>query len=92
MCKGQLHGLVCHSGNNRCKYLSGLCSPLISGIVPIGEGKTVCAGSEKFYKMCESNEVYQIKHLTNIDIPCEYSICLFMQYVILASKVIKHLK
>ena len=28
-----------------------------SGIVPIAEAKTVCAGSEKFYKMCESNEV-----------------------------------
>uniref|UniRef100_A0A3P9JJS2 Proteolipid protein DM beta n=1 Tax=Oryzias latipes TaxID=8090 RepID=A0A3P9JJS2_ORYLA len=27
------------------------------GIVPIAETKTVCAGSEKFYKMCESNEV-----------------------------------
>jgi len=29
----------------------------ILGVVPIGEEKTVCAGSEKFYKMCESNEV-----------------------------------
>lgn len=28
-----------------------------AGIVPIAEAKTVCAGSEKFYKMCESNEV-----------------------------------
>lgn len=31
----------------------------ISGIVPIAEAKTVCAGSEKFYKMCDSNEVKQ---------------------------------
>lgn len=38
----------------------------ISGIVPISEAKTICAGSEKFYKMCESNEVrskeYQISN------------------------------
>ncbi|XP_021439782.2 neuronal membrane glycoprotein M6-a [Oncorhynchus mykiss] len=33
------------------------------GIVPIGEGKTVCAGSEKFYKMCESNELDMTFHL-----------------------------
>lgn len=31
----------------------------ISGIVPIAEAKTVCAGTEKFVKMCESNEVRQ---------------------------------
>ncbi len=30
------------------------------GVVPIGEEKTVCAGSEKFYKMCESNEVSKL--------------------------------
>lgn len=29
----------------------------LAGIVAISEAKTVCAGSEKFYKMCESNEV-----------------------------------
>lgn len=29
----------------------------IAGIVAISEAKTVCAGSEKFYKMCESTEV-----------------------------------
>lgn len=28
-----------------------------SGIMPISEAKTVCTGSEKFYKMCESTEV-----------------------------------
>ncbi|KAF6725513.1 Proteolipid protein DM beta [Oryzias melastigma] len=33
------------------------------GIVPIAEAKTVCAGSEKFYKMCESNELDMTFHL-----------------------------
>ncbi|KAJ0002750.1 hypothetical protein NQD34_007899 [Periophthalmus magnuspinnatus] len=34
-----------------------------SGIVPIAEAKTVCAGSEKFYRMCESNELDMTFHL-----------------------------
>lgn len=38
----------------------------LAGIIPISEAKTVCAGSEKFYKMCESNEVssklYQVSN------------------------------
>ena len=29
----------------------------LSGVIPLSEVKTVCAGTEKFYKMCESNEV-----------------------------------
>uniref|UniRef100_A0A3Q3W9B7 Uncharacterized protein n=1 Tax=Mola mola TaxID=94237 RepID=A0A3Q3W9B7_MOLML len=33
------------------------------GIVPISEAKTICAGSEKFYKMCESNELNMTFHL-----------------------------
>ncbi|KAI3351473.1 hypothetical protein L3Q82_020322, partial [Scortum barcoo] len=33
------------------------------GIVPIAEAKTVCAGSEKFYRMCESNELDMTFHL-----------------------------
>ncbi|KAF0040065.1 hypothetical protein F2P81_008300 [Scophthalmus maximus] len=33
------------------------------GIVPIADAKTVCAGSEKFYKMCESNELDMTFHL-----------------------------
>lgn len=32
--------------------------------MPIGEGKTVCTGSDKFYKMCESNEVGDTNNLT----------------------------
>ncbi|TNN70816.1 Neuronal membrane glycoprotein M6-a [Liparis tanakae] len=34
------------------------------GIVPIAEAKTVCAGSEKFYKMCESNEIHYLMVLS----------------------------
>lgn len=40
--------------------------PPLAGIISISEAKTVCAGSEKFYKMCESNEVrfklYQVSN------------------------------
>ena len=38
---------------------------LISGIVPIAEVKKVCSGTEKFYKMCESNEVGEINIAIN---------------------------
>uniref|UniRef100_A0A8C6TF78 Glycoprotein M6Aa n=1 Tax=Neogobius melanostomus TaxID=47308 RepID=A0A8C6TF78_9GOBI len=33
-------------------------------IVPLTESKMVCAGSEKFYKMCESNELNMTYHLS----------------------------
>ncbi|XP_016387995.1 proteolipid protein DM beta-like [Sinocyclocheilus rhinocerous] len=43
---------------------ASLClDPRQFGVVPIGEEKTVCAGSEKFYKMCESNELDMTFHL-----------------------------
>uniref|UniRef100_A0AAX7V8V6 Glycoprotein M6Aa n=1 Tax=Astatotilapia calliptera TaxID=8154 RepID=A0AAX7V8V6_ASTCA len=33
------------------------------GIVPIAEARTMCTGSEKFYRMCESNELDMTFHL-----------------------------
>lgn len=45
-----------------------LCCNLISGIVPISEAKTVCAGSEKFYKMCDSNEVGEMNFCRVINV------------------------
>lgn len=66
------------------------CSPLFSGIVPIGEGKTVCAGSEKFYKMCESNEVADTNNITSNTLNVN-NICL-INNVILGFKVQKLLQ
>ncbi|MEQ2209179.1 hypothetical protein XENOCAPTIV_026179, partial [Xenoophorus captivus] len=48
---------------NICQNATGLegtslcLDPRQYGIVPLAEAKTVCAGSEKFYKMCESTEL-----------------------------------
>lgn len=43
--------------NKRKQTHLTLITRLFSGIVPLAEAKTVCAGSEKFYKMCGSTEV-----------------------------------
>ncbi|MEQ2226933.1 hypothetical protein ILYODFUR_032477 [Ilyodon furcidens] len=54
---------------NICQNATGLegaslcLDPRQYGIVPLAEAKTVCAGSEKFYKMCESTELDMTFHL-----------------------------
>lgn len=40
-----------------CIYKCFMFDLTFSGIVPLAEEKTVCAQSEKFYKMCKSDEV-----------------------------------
>ncbi|TNM98898.1 hypothetical protein fugu_013462 [Takifugu bimaculatus] len=43
---------------------TSLClDPRQYGIIPLSDAKTVCAGTEKFYKMCESNELNMTFHL-----------------------------
>ena len=37
-----------------CVFLLRVC---VSGLVALSEERKVCTGSEKFFKMCESNEV-----------------------------------